>query len=76
MLSRGIDPDVADPSKCHSHPEVPTRWPSHRELQARRFSCRRTRDSHHENLATSELSISVVVVFCAFFVLHLALLTS
>ena len=33
MLSRGIDPDVADPSKCHSHPEVPTRWPSRAELQ-------------------------------------------
>ena len=33
MLSRGIDPDVADPSKCHSHPEVPKRWPSRPELQ-------------------------------------------
>ena len=33
MLSRGIDPDVTDPSKCHSHPEVPARWPSRAELQ-------------------------------------------
>ena len=35
MLSRGIDPDVTDPSKCHSHPEVPKRWPTRPELQVR-----------------------------------------
>ena len=28
MLSRGIDPNVLDPSLCHSHPDVPDAWPS------------------------------------------------
>lgn len=33
-MSRGIDPDVADPQRCHSHPDVPDTWPSRAELQA------------------------------------------
>lgn len=33
-MSRGIDPDVADPQHCHSHPEVPDKWPSRQELRA------------------------------------------
>src|SRR5882672_12092806 len=28
LFSRGIDPDVDDPTHCHDHPEVPDRWPS------------------------------------------------
>lgn len=28
VFSRGIDPDVDDPSRCHAHPDVPERWPS------------------------------------------------
>jgi dimethylhistidine N-methyltransferase len=27
MFSRGIDPDVSDPSKCHDHPDAPSQWP-------------------------------------------------
>src|SRR5262249_40165889 len=27
MFSRGIDPDVDDPERCHDHPEVPEQWP-------------------------------------------------
>jgi ergothioneine biosynthesis protein EgtB len=27
IFDRGIDPDVDDPSQCHSHPEVPEQWP-------------------------------------------------
>jgi ergothioneine biosynthesis protein EgtB len=27
MFSRGIDPDVDDPARCHDHPEAPDRWP-------------------------------------------------
>lgn len=34
MLSRGIDPLVLDPSKCHSHPDIPQEWPSLLELKA------------------------------------------
>lgn len=34
MMSRGIDPDVADPTHCHSHPDVPDQWPSRQELRA------------------------------------------
>ena len=30
MFSRGIDPDVSDPTQCHSHPEAPQQWP-HKE---------------------------------------------
>lgn len=28
MFSRGIDPDVEDPTKCHDHPIAPPEWPS------------------------------------------------
>ncbi|KAH9316911.1 hypothetical protein KI387_018680, partial [Taxus chinensis] len=28
MFSRGIDPNVLDPSQCHSHPNIPSTWPS------------------------------------------------
>lgn len=27
LFSRGIDPDLDDPSKCHDHPDVPDAWP-------------------------------------------------
>jgi ergothioneine biosynthesis protein EgtB len=32
LFSRGIDPDVDDPTRCHDHPEVPDRWPSVAEV--------------------------------------------
>ncbi len=28
MFSRGIDPDVDDPERCHDHPDVPEHWPA------------------------------------------------
>ena len=28
LFSRGIDPDVDDPTRCHSHPDVPATWPA------------------------------------------------
>jgi len=28
LFSRGIDPDVDDPTHCHAHPDVPASWPS------------------------------------------------
>ena len=28
LVSRGIDPDVDDPSRCHDHPDVPSQWPA------------------------------------------------
>ena len=28
LFSRGIDPDVDDPSRCHDHPDVPSHWPA------------------------------------------------
>ncbi len=33
MYSRGIDPTMADPTKCHSHPDVPTEWPAKPQVQ-------------------------------------------
>jgi len=34
LFSRGIDPDVDDPTHCHDHPEVPDRWPAVAEIIA------------------------------------------
>lgn len=31
-LSRGVDPNVLDPSKCHLHPAIPATWPSQQHL--------------------------------------------
>jgi ergothioneine biosynthesis protein EgtB len=36
LFSRGIDPDVDDPTHCHDHPEVPERWPAVEEVLAYR----------------------------------------
>ncbi len=33
MYSRGIDPNMADPTKCHSHPDVPPEWPAKPQVQ-------------------------------------------
>lgn len=27
LFSRGMDPDVEDPTKCHAHPDAPDEWP-------------------------------------------------
>lgn len=32
IFERGIDPDVDDPEKCHSHSEIPEEWPSRDEI--------------------------------------------
>lgn len=32
VFSRGMDPDVLDPSHCHGHPAVPLNWPSREAL--------------------------------------------
>ncbi len=36
LFSRGIDPDVDDPSRCHDHPDVPNRWPAVEQVIAYR----------------------------------------
>src|SRR5262245_28560603 len=36
LFSRGIDPDVDDPTRCHDHPDVPDRWPSVADVLAYR----------------------------------------
>lgn len=33
-FERGIDPDIDDPSQCHSHSALPDRWPSPAALRA------------------------------------------
>lgn len=33
LYSRGIDPNVHDPSVCHSHPQVPDSWPNETETR-------------------------------------------
>ena len=42
LFSRGIDPDVDDPSHCHEHPEIPDRWPALAEVLAYRDHVRAT----------------------------------
>ena len=32
IFERGIDPDVDDPSQCHSHSEIPDTWPPVEEI--------------------------------------------
>ncbi|KAL7274068.1 hypothetical protein RUND412_003052 [Rhizina undulata] len=32
IFQRGIDPDVDDPEKCHSHSEIPDTWPALNEI--------------------------------------------
>ncbi|KAL2843896.1 hypothetical protein BJY01DRAFT_191637 [Aspergillus pseudoustus] len=32
IFERGIDPDVDDPEKCHSHSEIPDEWPSRADI--------------------------------------------
>ncbi|CEL04617.1 hypothetical protein ASPCAL05745 [Aspergillus calidoustus] len=32
IFERGIDPDVDDPEKCHSHSEIPDEWPSRSDI--------------------------------------------
>ena len=34
LFSRGIDPDVEDPNKCHDHPAVPPSWPAKPDIVA------------------------------------------
>ena len=36
LFSRGIDPDVDDPTRCHDHPDVPASWPAVGEVLAYR----------------------------------------
>lgn len=32
IFERGIDPNMQDPTICHSHSLVPDQWPSHEEI--------------------------------------------
>ena len=41
LFSRGIDPDVDDPTQCHAHPDVPDAWPPLAEVLAYRHQVRR-----------------------------------
>src|SRR5262249_50136185 len=42
LFSRGIDPDVDDPTQCHAHPDVPDTWPALDEVLAYRDRLRAT----------------------------------
>lgn len=33
MFSRGMDPNMVDPSICHPHPKVPLEWPARSEIE-------------------------------------------
>ncbi|EPS44094.1 hypothetical protein H072_1940 [Dactylellina haptotyla CBS 200.50] len=57
IFQRGIDPDVNDPSQCHSHSEVPDTWPPLEEIKLFQTKVRdRVRKLTDE---TDHLSISV-----------------
>lgn len=34
LFSRGMDPDVEDPTKCHDHPAPPPEWPKWKDVAA------------------------------------------
>ncbi|CDF37614.1 unnamed protein product [Chondrus crispus] len=40
LFSRGIDPDVEDPTECHDHPAAPVKWPSWSEVLSYRDAVR------------------------------------
>src|SRR5256885_11396287 len=42
LFSRGIDPDVDDPTHVHAHPEIPDSWPPLTEVLAYRDNVRAT----------------------------------
>ena len=64
MFSRGIDPDVLDPSKCHGHPDAPAEWPTKQEitaysLQARTLCWHPASRFSHVNATALRVSMAV-----------------
>jgi ergothioneine biosynthesis protein EgtB len=51
LFSRGIDPDVDDPTRCHDHPEAPEQWPAPEEVLAYRDRVREALRSSVEAVA-------------------------
>ncbi|MCJ1469620.1 hypothetical protein MMC07_008255 [Pseudocyphellaria aurata] len=49
IFERGIDPDVDDPEKCHTHSEIPDTWPPLHEVLAFQDRVRRRLTSLFEN---------------------------
>ncbi|KAG0583912.1 hypothetical protein KC19_3G171100 [Ceratodon purpureus] len=68
MFSRGIDPNVVDPTKCHAHPEVPHEWPSRGEIE--RYVTQ-TRTKITTALAKNELSARCLVLALEHEYMHL-----
>lgn len=56
IFSRGIDPDVDHPSRCHDHPQPPSKWPSWDAVLQYRDEVRATiRDHIHCCVASARL---------------------
>lgn len=59
IFERGIDPDVDDPDKCHSHSEIPDSWPPAPEILDFQSKVRmRTKRLYSSGQATSDKAIA------------------
>lgn len=67
-FSRGIDPNVVDPTKCHSHPEVPTEWPSRGEIE---IYVQKTRAKLLAALAANQISPRLAILAIEHEYMHL-----
>lgn len=68
MFSRGIDPNVVDPTKCHSHPEVPQEWPTREDIEA---YVQKTRGKLLAALAINEIPSRLVILAIEHEYMHL-----
>ncbi|KDD76550.1 hypothetical protein H632_c185p0 [Helicosporidium sp. ATCC 50920] len=58
-FSRGIDPSVRDPQRCHGHPPVPAQWPGRQEVET---YVARARDALRRGLAGAEESAACMAL--------------
>ncbi|PSN62280.1 hypothetical protein BS50DRAFT_561514 [Corynespora cassiicola Philippines] len=59
IFERGIDPDVDDPEKCHSHSPIPDSWPSAEEVLQYQDAVReRTRSLYESGAAQGDEKVS------------------
>lgn len=56
IFERGIDPDVDNPEKCHSHSEIPESWPPLEEILAHQQTVREKAEALYESGAVKSNS--------------------
>lgn len=61
IFERGIDPDVDDPTQCHSHSEIPDTWPDLAEILQFRGSVRARLRKIYDSGAIKERKVARAV---------------